>query len=145
MQTNRVDFIQIVVHHRGFHSMCAAALAVGILGCGGKDKVASDRAIVSGVVTFNGRPLPAGTISFASADAYGGASVSISEGGRYTTDRAMIGANRVSIDTATIKYGNPSAYVPIPSKYADTATSGLTADIKPGTNENVNFELKSAP
>lgn len=130
------------VHRFGFRLTCVAVIAVGALGCGAKEKVASDRAAVSGVVTFNGQPLPAGTISFASTTVYGGTSVSILDGGRYTTDRANIGANRVTIDTATIKYGNPSAYVAIPSKYADAATSGLTADIKQGMNENVNFDLK---
>jgi hypothetical protein len=111
------------------------------VGCGGSKQTAPDRAVVSGLVTFNGQPLPAGTIAFASATKYGGASVSITEGGRYTTDRAPIGSNVVSIDTATIKVGNPAAYVPIPARYADTSTSGLKAEIKPGDNENVNFEL----
>jgi len=111
-------------------------------GCGGTERADEVRATVSGTVTYNGKPLPAGTIVFASAGGNIASTISIGEGGRYSTDRAPIGANLVSIDTSSIQYGNPAKYVPIPEKYADPTASGLTADVKRGDNENVDFALQ---
>jgi hypothetical protein len=127
-------------------NVAVAALAfVASLGCGAKQKVDENRAVISGAVSIDGKPLPGGTMSFYSPDQGLGASISLAKGGTFTTDRAPIGHNLVSIETESLQYGSPGLYVKIPAKYADPAQSGLTVDVKPGENENVNFELKSAP
>jgi hypothetical protein len=93
------------------------------------------------MVMYDGKPLPAGSILFASAEGNLASTIAIRDG-RYSTDRAPLGPNQVTIDTASIKYGNPAKFVAIPAKYADPTQSGLTVEIKPGANENVNFDLK---
>ena len=120
--------------------LCICAIVVSI-GCTRQQQVLKDRATASGTVTFNGQPLPAGTIGFESTANKVTTSVSIREGGKYTTDRAPVGSALVTVDTSSIKYGNPAIYVAIPEKYNNAKTSGLTADIKPGENENIDFTL----
>jgi hypothetical protein len=110
-------------------------------GCGQEKQVIKDRAAVSGTVTFAGQPLSGGTIRFQSAEKQVSTSAMISEGGRYSTDRAPIGKNTVSVETEMLRFGNAAAYVAIPAKYTSPATSGLTADLQPGENEGVDFAL----
>ena len=125
---------------------CVAILAYTTsLGCGPRQKADPNRAEISGKVTLDGQPLPAGTMTFYSPEKGIGTSFSLRQGGTYATDRVPIGSNLVSIETESLQFGSPSLYVRIPAKYADPAQSGLTAEVKAGANENVNFELKSAP
>jgi hypothetical protein len=119
-----------------------SCLVSATTGCWNKSQGPKDRARVSGSVTFNGQPLPAGKIVFSSTEGPNATPVSIRAGGAYSTDRAPIGNNVVTIDTASIQYGNPASYVAIPEKYNDPEKSGLSADIQPGENENVNFSLE---
>lgn len=126
----------------GFCRLLALVLISTILGCGPNQPDDPNRSTISGAVTLNGKPLPAGTITFKAAEGYIATTVSINEGGRYSTTRAPIGANGVSIDTESLRFGYPAGYVPIPAKYADPSTSGFKVDVKAGENENVNFELK---
>jgi hypothetical protein len=123
-----------------FSLILTAALAPTHVGCGGKEPP-KDRTTVSGIVTFDGQPLPGGSLSFESA-AGTGTNVSIGPGGVYSTDRAPIGKNRVRIETESLQYGNAAAYVKIPAKYNDVTKSGLQIDVKPGVNENVDFKLE---
>jgi hypothetical protein len=127
---------------RACSMLVAAALMTLSLGCGPEPPVDENRTTVSGVVTLDGKPLPGGALTFTAVDSVIGSTVFIGEGGRYKTTRAPIGANVVTIETEMLKYGNPTAYVPIPAKYADPTQSGLTAEIKPGENENVDFALE---
>jgi hypothetical protein len=117
-------------------------LLLTCVGCEESSQVIEGRTSVSGTVTFDGKPLPAGMIGFVATDQPASTAVKI-RNGVYFTDRAPIGKNTVYFDTSSIQLGNPAKYVPIPAKYNDPATSGLTADIKPGENENVNFALQS--
>jgi hypothetical protein len=112
------------------------------VGCGTSEQVIEGRANVSGTVTFDGKPLPAGTIAFQAIDQPASTAVKIRDGA-YFTDRVPTGKNAVYIDTSSIQLGNPAKYVAIPAKYSDSSTSGLTADIQPGENENVDFTLES--
>ena len=121
------------------------ATAVLTTGCGPSQKKDANRTAVSGLVTLDDKPLPGGTVLFESTTGSLGKSVAIREAGKYLTDRAPIGPVRIAIETESLQYGRPKLYVKIPAKYADTATSGLTAEIKQGENENVDFALKSAP
>jgi hypothetical protein len=103
--------------------------------------VVQNRASVSGAITFDGKPLPAGVVQFQSTEHTVTSSVMIFDGS-YATDRAPLGKNTVTIETSSVLNGNPRAYVPIPAKYSDSTKSGLSAEIKPGSNEHVDFELK---
>jgi hypothetical protein len=122
--------------------VAAAFMSAFLIGCGPEPFVDKNRTSISGVVTFNGTPLKAGTIRFDSNDKAIGTSTSIGSDGRYGTNRIPLGQNTVTIETESLKYGSPHLYTKIPEKYADPTKSGLTVDVKEGTNENVNFELK---
>lgn len=124
---------------------CAIVFVIALfafVGCAKEVSKPKDRARVAGKVTFGGQPLPAGTVTFKSANSPLSTPASISQGGVYSTDRAPLGKNTVSIDTSSIQYGNPAAYVRIPAKYNDPSTSGFTVDVHPGNNDDVNFALE---
>lgn len=121
--------------------LLASALSAAIVGCSKHEQTLKDRAIISGVVIYDGKPLPAGTITFQAADGTTTTAVPIREGGKYSTPRAPLGKNAVSISTISVQYGNPAAYVAIPDKYGDPKLSGLTTDVQAGTNQNVDFNL----
>jgi hypothetical protein len=110
-------------------------------GCGGQSQMPKDRASVSGAVTYQGKPLPAGRLTFDSVEGSVATPVSITDG-RYSTPRAPIGKCDVTVDTTSIQAGNPAKYVKIPEKYLYPGESGLTAEIKEGENENVDFNLE---
>jgi hypothetical protein len=112
-------------------------------GCGHPKQVLNNTAHLSGSITFNGNPLPAGTIVLHSTEHSMATPVPIRAGGTFSTDRAPIGKNLVTVDTRSIKFGNPSSYVPIPDKYIEPETSTLTVDVSPGDNSNVEFALKN--
>jgi hypothetical protein len=117
-------------------------IAVFSCGCQPNSSGPKDRANLKGTVTFAGTPLPGGTISFKSVSNPVSTSAMINGGGKFSTDRAPLGPNIVTIETESLKYGNAKDYVQIPARYGDPSSSGLTADIKPGDNVGVDFELK---
>ncbi|MBA3483821.1 MAG: hypothetical protein H0T51_18610 [Pirellulales bacterium] len=123
-------------------ALVAAALSPAFLGCGPKPHVDPNRTTVSGAITFDGAPLKAGSITFDSTQTGIGTTIMIREGGRYITDRVPLGPNIVTIETESLLLGSPGLYIKIPAEYADPSKSGLTVDIKPGVNENVDFALK---
>jgi len=87
--------------------------------------------------------LPAGTVAFTSQEPpYVTAMTKIRAGGKYLTDRVPIGKSVVTVDTRSTLVGNPANYVAIPEKYRDPRESGLTVEIMPGENENVDFTLE---
>jgi hypothetical protein len=137
----RLTFLNAVLSGSWYITLSSCVLSA-ISGCGNSPQVIKDRAIVSGKVTFGGQPLPAGTLGFESTTGPTTTAVPIGQGGAYSTDRAPVGKVLVTVDTSSIHFGNPAAYVPIPEKYNNSRTSGLTAEIKPGENENVNFDLQ---
>jgi hypothetical protein len=86
--------------------------------------------------------LPGGVLNFQSTERPVGAMIMIKSGGAYATDRAPLGENVVTVETASLQFGNAAAFVRIPLKYSDPKTSGLVVDVKPGMNEHVDFVLK---
>jgi len=139
--------------------VAVAAAAVVLLGCGQPKR---QRAIVTGKVLYNGKPLPFGTVIFEpESGQYATGTIQPDGTFRMITrgegDGAPVGRCRVrfvcfahqdpSAKTGKIK-GNalPTETLPmgpslIPQKYLFCETSGLVVDVKPGQNEPILFEL----
>ena len=97
-------------------------------------------------VTIDGKPLACGTIAFFSVkDPLYSSMASIGVGGHFEVADAPAGKVLVAVQTKSALIGNPSAYVPIPDKYMDPQTSGLTADIDQSVQGGpvLKFDLKS--
>jgi len=131
--------------------LIAAGGAVIASGCSSKSGL--ETAPVSGKVTYRGKALPTGTVMFVPT-AGPAATGEISSDGSYklTTyaagDGAVIGSHKVTI-TALQGMGDAlpeqrSATPPplVPAKYLSDTTSGLVAEVKPKTKNEVNFDLK---
>ncbi len=130
-----------------FGSVALAALFCAA-GCGGGPRPAS----VSGHVTYNGKSVTSGTVTFISADGHSSDPGAVQPDGSYSIAHAPTGAMKVIFDNpapprkvAARGQGpnNPEAdeeaktaalYVATPPKYKDPAQSGLTCDLKSGKN-----------
>jgi hypothetical protein len=111
---------------------------------------------VSGVVTFEGKPLTKGTITFVpeTPGTGGTATGSLSSSGAYSLGTAQAGDGAiparykvtvVSLDSeATMdEKGKPvPAKSAIPAKFGNAATSGLTATVEKSGSQTFNFDLK---
>lgn len=128
----------------------------GLAGCG-SDGPALGK--VSGIVTLDGKPVPAATVTFhpentAGSPSYGRTDDQGNYSLMFTRDKhgAMIGKHRVNIATTKISASEAAemraegqdvpttAYVAIPPKYRDPGA--LTAEVESGSNE-ISFELTS--
>jgi hypothetical protein len=119
-------------------------IVLGCLGCRDAQPAIEGRTIVTGTVTLDGEPLRGGTVTFTSKEnSILSTATNIRAGGKYRTDRAPAGKSLVTIETESLQWGNAGAYIPIPSKYSNPASSGLEVELKPGENENVDFALKA--
>jgi len=126
----------------------AAVCLVLAAGCGGGQQ----KAQVSGTVTLDGVPIENGTIQFYPTGAGQTAGGGI-EQGKYKLD-ASVGEMTVTI-SATKVVGKQKAYdtpdSPVRDKVAEMVPdeynkmSKLKVTLKPGVNENVNFDLVSKP
>lgn len=122
--------------------LLSVILLLHMVGCGKQQQQPPNRVEVSGMVTFDGKPLPAGTIRFVSeSDANVRPSFPIDQG-KYSSKRGPIGKCKVSVETSSLLLGNKAAYVEIPEAYENAETSGFTAELKPGDNSNVDFALE---
>ncbi|HEY7425889.1 MAG TPA: hypothetical protein VH682_16785 [Gemmataceae bacterium] len=115
--------------------MLAAWLAVG---CG------KPTGEVSGVVTYNGEPLPSGTVLFVGAgppnEGKADPVSQIQSDGRYHIPRVVCDDVRIIVQTPPVMKGpkaRPS--IEIPKHYADPEKSGLTYTVTPGPQT---FDLK---
>jgi hypothetical protein len=99
---------------------------------------------VEGKVTFNGKPLPFGTITFHSARM--GMATSIQKDGTYRFADLPIGEYRITVEDELIGLpGEPPPkrdpkHVAIPKKYGEIETSGLKAKVVPG-KQSLNIKL----
>jgi hypothetical protein len=116
---------------------------------------------VQGRVTYKGVPLPEGVVLFLAQDRRQDIGM-IRHDGTYVVEQAPVGLNKVSVQTsppspplgpATRRANEPEKKglptgdkslvhsVPIPSRYANTDTSGITFTVKDGSNR-YDIELK---
>jgi hemoglobin len=107
----------------------------------GEEKKKAEPATVTGKITFQGKPLPGGTITFHSEG--GVIACPLSDNGDYKAVDLAPGAYKVAIKTVAAKdaKGQPPQVVPIPAAYAAPTTSGLAVEVKAGKNV-FNFDLK---
>jgi len=120
-------------------------------GCG---RSGPEMARVTGSVTYHGKPVPLGMVTFQSDDPNGrNATGAIAPDGSYTLqteepgDGALLGEYRVAIDArddVVLDY-IPATPIPpkrlVPEKYENPDTSELKATVKSGRNE-IAFDLK---
>ncbi len=105
---------------------------------------------VEGTVTMDGRPLPNAKVVFEAPDRPM-AVATTDDSGQYDvttgSQRGMAaGSYRVAISAYTTRAGGTESPLPIlstPKRYNSAQTSGLTAEIKDGRNEDVNFQLET--
>jgi hypothetical protein len=131
--------------------MLFSCIGLGLLlmaGCGaGKPASAS----VTGKVTAGGQPVTGAMINFMNPKSGAAASGDLDASGAYSIAAGLPpGSYKVSVipkstmDQAPktgqeAKKAAPASSVPL--KFRSDATSGLTAEIKPGANPNVDFKL----
>jgi hypothetical protein len=115
-------------------------------GCG-DGKPALPKATVTGIVTYQGKPLGIGKVVFLHCRSGQGTAVNLNADGRFTLS-VFQGENQVTVESLTDEPGSsgggqhvarglgmPAWKSRIPVRYAEFATSGLTLDVKPDNNE----------
>ena len=118
-----------------------AAFGPVLPGCGGEPKTYP----VSGTVTWNGEPLPAGDVYFRPADPGGGTEAGKVVAGRFRF-RARPGKKRVEIRASRLvpgrktPMGSPLRLEYIPPRYNDQST--LSAEVSPGGGNEYEFKLE---
>ena len=129
-------------------SLYFAVLAgfVALTGCG------DGMTRIEGTVKLDGQPLADGTITFVPADGQTASAGGPIKNGVYSVE-APPGSKKVEIQASKVVGERPayagdpnSPKIPItesiiPARYNTETT--LTADLKPGTNDGVNFDLQS--
>lgn len=115
-----------------------------LTGCGGASD-APTQVKVEGTVTFDGEPLPAGSIVFDPADGKGGSSAGGIENGKFQFD-SQLGPKKVLISASRDtgkkdQYDEPISESYIPKNYNSQTT--LTAEVKPDGENKYDFVLKS--
>jgi hypothetical protein len=118
---------------------------------------------VSGKVTVGGNPLKGGSVSYVPPNGKGTQSSDIAEDGTYTVRNLPLGKAAIIVETKSaappaapggvhmnMPAGAPNApgadagkrYVPIPDRYSQADTSGLSWEVKNGKQEN-NIDLQA--
>jgi hypothetical protein len=123
---------------------------LAVLGCGGN----KNEGQVSGTVTYQGKPLPIGTISFLDSSNQALASSAINNGTYALPVKVPVGPVKAIVTTPGSSSGGrrPTVVrnnkrvekitvIPIPGKYGSADQSGLTYTVKRGPNE-YNIDLQ---
>ncbi len=121
-----------------------ASVLTLLLGCSEGERPAA----VSGMVLIDGKPLAEGEIIFAAKDGSKTPAAGVIKNGQYTL--AVLPGEKIVRITASrpTKIPDPvmgaaAREAMIGAKYNTKST--LTAEVKPGANENLNFEVKALP
>lgn len=122
----------------------ALLACLALVGCGSGGPAMGR---VSGTVTYQGKPIPKGTVTFIPTDGTRPSATGTINDGAYTLqttepgDGAVVGGYKVAIsdiDPAVLNTAVPGMPVQapkslIPKKYGDANTSGLTAEVQSGS------------
>jgi len=122
------------------------------VGCGTSEPPV---AAVSGQVLLNDKSVPAGAVSFVSAD--GRTATAPIVDGKYTMERAPIGSVKVGITTPSAAGnkqmfkqkvegksfdGSSASGVEVPGRYANPDSSGITLDVPAAGSSSLDIKLK---
>jgi hypothetical protein len=140
-------FITVAYHvealvTRSLMAALVAALPL-VAGCGGERP-----AEVSGTVKIDGRPLPEGEIIFEAVDGSKTPAAAPIKDGKYTV-HVLPGAKKVKVTASRPPkkrdpvLGDAARESMLGPEYNERST--LTADVKPGTNTGVDFNVKELP
>jgi len=152
----------ILKYYRWSRLLILPAL-LAVCGCG------NQTATVTGKVTYNGRLLKGGSVTYVSTEGKPSISGSISEDGSYTLVKVPVGLVKICVDTeslnpanipkAPMKYGPPAGqsapegfssgdadtakkrFVKIPETYGKEETTTLTYSVTPGDQQH-DIDLK---
>jgi len=125
--------------------LLASLLLTGCLG--GSDGPGRKYGKVSGTVSFKGQPVKEGEVNYLSSDTGGAAHATIKDGKFDVSGDVIIGKYAVSVTPPGPgapepgKTPKPAEAADIPEKYRDFKTSGLTAEVKEGSNPH-EFKLE---
>jgi hypothetical protein len=127
--------------------MLVLVLALGLSGCN-RHGIDLPMAPVSGKVSYQGKPLGFGRVIFFHTSGHA-AGAELSPDGVFKLT-AYQGSNAVAVECLDVdrpgsgrvrsRMGGEKSL--IPERYANYSLSGLTLDVKPGENNNVEFALK---
>jgi hypothetical protein len=131
-------------------------MAIGFTGCGHSDRMPVAK--VTGIVLYDGDPLPVGTVLFSPLDGGPSAEANVEADGTFALgtyeddDGAVLGKHEIIVVAHSFPGGagmpeehmnpNQASVSLIPEYYSDFAKSGLTAEIVKGKNE-IKLELSS--
>lgn len=139
------------LRNRGLGSVSLVAAALFLTaGCAGEgsSKTRNEKmSKVSGVVTYKGKPVDAGTVSFSNPMNGFSASGEIALAGKFVITLIPVGDYRVSVLPPAPKEAVEEATLTkpvttIPVKYQNAATSGLQASVPPEGLSDLKLELE---
>lgn len=114
-----------------------------LMGCSSSN---SKEVVVSGVVKFNGEPLPGGTITFISVNEKDKvATAGINEDGTYSIGKAPVGDVKVTIigpSRPSDKSKGTKPPLTIPKTYEKAESSKLTYTVTTESKQTKDFDLK---
>lgn len=130
------------IHSIGFGCLVLSFCVLAV-GCGGQRKVATGN--VTGVVTFEGKPVEVGVINFESDEGTGAGAEAEIVDGDFSFKSIPVGNYKVTVMPQLVD-PQPGMVRPpdpqdIPHKYRTPKSSDLTAKITAGEN-SVSFDLK---
>lgn len=124
--------------------LCAVTGALTTLGCSSAPE--AKETVVTGSVTLDGEKLTMGEVYFETEDGKASARGEITSNGAYRVPSAPLGKVKAAVRTSTyaqytrpkmkdgkaiVVSGRDGHYTPVPKKYEDVATSGLSFTITP--------------
>jgi hypothetical protein len=121
----------------------ASLLVTAMLGCG-KPSYQLETARVTGKVTIDGRPMPAGYVTFVTSRGRA-SSGTIQPDGTFEMstyepgDGAQVGTHPVIITPVPPDVGRQS--IPVPERYTRAGTSGFTVEVKPDEDNYLELPL----
>lgn len=114
---------------------------VAAVGCGGPPADLPDIGAVSGVVTLDGQPLENARVMFTPDHSRPSGAMTDANGRYELVFNEKIKGAAVGKHKVRITLGSAMEPEKLPAKY--NIKTELTADVKPGPNEDINFDLKS--